>query len=137
MEHATNDDPALRTERLDVSDPTYCRAVLQYFRSHPTEVATVDDLVAFVRDADQPDADETGIAIHLHHAALPRLADAGLVDYDARSNTARCRALPRERGNVPTLQCENCGEKQETSLLGDQGKPCENCGGRALSRVDE
>jgi len=32
---------------------------------------------------------ETAIAVSLHHATLPKLADAGLLEYDPRSKTAR------------------------------------------------
>lgn len=34
------------------------------------------------------------VRVDLHHNHLPRLADAGLVDYDARTGTVRNRAAP-------------------------------------------
>jgi hypothetical protein len=76
-------------EQLDGVTPNYCRVVLQYFDHHSTEVATVDDLVAYIRDQDPSEQDETHIAIRLHHVTLPKLADGGCIDYDPKSNTAR------------------------------------------------
>lgn len=67
-----------------------CRAVLQYFSKNPTDVATLGDLAEFVRKRKGPD-DGTDVEITLYHSSLPRLADAGLVDYDARSKTVRSR----------------------------------------------
>lgn len=73
---------------------TYYRIVIQYFRRQSPEVATVDDLATVVRN--QADADEARIALYLHHDTLPRLADAGYIEYDTRSNTARYRGRPSE-----------------------------------------
>jgi len=76
-------------EHLEVSMPEYCRAVFQYFEQHSTEAATVTDLGAYISEHHQLEGDETAVAISLHHATLPKLADAGLIEYDPRSNTAR------------------------------------------------
>lgn len=73
---------------------TYYPAVLGYFHSHSIEVATIDDLVSYIRAQDEPRANDTQIATYLHHITLPRLADAGCIDYDTRSNTARYRRDP-------------------------------------------
>ena len=76
-------------QQPDGVTPDYCRVVLQYFDHHSTEVATVDDLGAYIRDQDPSEQDETHIAIRLHHVTLPKLADYGHLDYDPKSNTAR------------------------------------------------
>jgi len=84
-------------EHLEALTPKHCRAVFQYFEQHTTEAATVTDLAAYISEHDQLDDDETTIAISLHHATLPELADAGLLEYDPRSNTARYSGFqPRE-----------------------------------------
>jgi Mn-dependent DtxR family transcriptional regulator len=76
-------------EHLEEFTPEYCQVVFQYFEQHATETATVTDLAAYISAQHRSDEDETAIAISLHHATLPKLADAGLIEYDPRSNTAR------------------------------------------------
>ena len=78
--------------RIDVLGYEYCRSVLRYFRRHSTETATIDQLERFVREREGEAA--ISVEIHLHHSTLPRLEDAGLVDYDPRSNEARYRGDP-------------------------------------------
>lgn len=82
--------PEVIDDHLDVLADRDCRAAVEYFQAESTESATVEEIAAFVRDRyDRDEAD--GIAVRLHHSALPRLDDAGLVEYDHRSNTARVR----------------------------------------------
>lgn len=81
-------------ELLGVLADEHCRTVLHYFRYHSTEVATVDALERFVCEQHGQHAGEAHVAVYLHHSILPGLADAGLVDYDARSRTARYRSHP-------------------------------------------
>ena len=80
-------------EHLEQFTPEYCQAVFQYFEQHATEAATVPDLGAYISAQHRLDEDETDIAISLHHATLPKLADAGLIEYDPRSKTVRCGSL--------------------------------------------
>lgn len=78
-------------EQPDGSTHDYDELVRQYFDFQTTDVATVEDLTAYIRDRHSSDVDETRLQIRLHHLILPRLGDAGLIEYDARSNTARYR----------------------------------------------
>lgn len=65
----------------------YCRFVVRYFRNASEDDASVEDLSsAFARENDE---DEDQAALHLHHTALPKLSDVGIVDYDARSKRIR------------------------------------------------
>jgi len=48
-----------------------------------------------------PEEDETDLSIYLHHAAFPKLAAAGYLDYDAKSNTARYRGWLGNRSIQP------------------------------------
>lgn len=91
MTDSTPLSPAIGDETLSVLAHDDCRAVLHYFRRHSTDVTTVSDLTEFICERQETE-DRSGIEISLHHSALPRLADAGIVDYDAESNTARYRA---------------------------------------------
>lgn len=80
--------------QIDALTRDLCRDVLRYFTDRSTEVATVDELERFVRERDERDEDDSRIAIRLHHSALPRLEDAGVAEYDPRSNTVRYRIDP-------------------------------------------
>ena len=83
-------------------------------------VLTLDDVVDQVtewerewnadRGSDSPDRRER-VRIDLHHDHIPRLADAGLVDYDARTGTIRNwdapsldRWVPAESEELPHLR---------------------------------
>lgn len=80
----------------------YYHLVLEHFRTHSTAVATVDELAAAI--SDQQDEAQREVAIRLHHATLPKLAEAGLIDYDPRSHTARYRG--DEQGDHRTEETE-------------------------------
>ena len=67
------------------------RAVLYFFHRSADEVASVEDLVDHVAGrGDDPE----NVAVGLHHVTLPKLGDAGVVEYDARSRTVRYREDP-------------------------------------------
>ncbi|WP_090619199.1 DUF7344 domain-containing protein [Natrinema salaciae] len=65
------------------------RSVLSYFRDSTADVTSVSTLANEISDQCPGDAER--VARQLHHSALPRLADAGVVDYDARSNVVQYR----------------------------------------------
>jgi len=89
MANSTSTLPETVIEHLDGSVPRYSQIVRHYLRSHSTSVVAANELVAFIQD---PVAEnKRDMAIHLHHVSLPSLADAGLIDYDPRPNTARYR----------------------------------------------
>ena len=93
MLNSTTRSPTAVDEHLSVLARDDCRTVLQYFRRRSTDVGTVDDLAEFICERRET-RDRTRVAIALHHSILPKLADAGLIDYDARSNAARYGANP-------------------------------------------
>jgi hypothetical protein len=76
-------------EHLEGFTPEYCQAVFEYFEQHATETATVPDFRASISAQHRSDEDETDSAVSLHHARLPKLADAGLIEYDPQSKTVR------------------------------------------------
>ncbi|WP_327051532.1 DUF7344 domain-containing protein [Halomicrococcus gelatinilyticus] len=69
------------------------RCVVNYFSESSGDVASVDELAEYVADrrieSDRYDVDR--IATRLHHASLPKLADAGVVEYDPQATTVRYR----------------------------------------------
>lgn len=80
---------SIKPEELDklltvLADPHY-RSIIFYVRNSSAEAASVADLTSEVETR----ATEEEIAIQLHHSALPRLDDAGIIEYDTRTTTAR------------------------------------------------
>ena len=71
----------------------YRRLVLAYFETSPTQTASLTDLTAYVAARRSPsDARPAAqIRTRLHHADLPKLDEAGLVEYDDRTATVRHR----------------------------------------------
>lgn len=65
------------------------RYVLKKLETMTDDVASVEDLVTYLL-ANDPDADGADrVTTALLHRTLPRLMDAGVVDFDARSDTVR------------------------------------------------
>lgn len=62
------------------------RHVLSYLRDHPHEEIPIDDLTSQViaRElmAGEGPVDPESVSATLHHVHLPKLDDAGIVDYD-------------------------------------------------------
>lgn len=69
----------------------YRREVLRALTTGEDEVVPIEDLIEDLIDHDETADDRNHIAIKLHHMALPKLAEAGFIDYDARTQTARVR----------------------------------------------
>ncbi|MFP8957304.1 hypothetical protein ACLI4Y_11280 [Natrialbaceae archaeon A-CW3] len=76
-------------EVLSILSHSHSRTVCYYFRHHTAEVATVDDLVQFIHEQNEHTTNGNRVKIHLHHATLPKLENAGFIDYDPGSETVR------------------------------------------------
>lgn len=74
-------------ERLQMLSARYRRWTLYTLLNG--EVGTVNELVSLIRSLNETIpgeyADETRVAIQLHQIHLPKLADAGFIEYDSRS----------------------------------------------------
>ena len=72
------------------------RRILAYLDATDDDVAAYSDLIEHVADdsAGESTTDRDRIAVSLHHNHLPKLADVGVVEYDARSETVRYRGGP-------------------------------------------
>ena len=86
--------PIQMDERFDALARTDRRAVIQFFRDESTEEVTLDDLVTSIVDGSYWDTDKSHARLCLHHSTLPKLADAGILDYDPRSKTVSYRGRP-------------------------------------------
>lgn len=89
-------EPETVNQLLSALSEEHNRFVLRYFRESSANVASLDEFVEKLAS----EGTETGpgsrerIATRLHHMELPKLADAGVIDYDPRSKTVRCRNHP-------------------------------------------
>lgn len=70
------------------------RRVLRYLRESSDDVTSLETLAEHVAAREDGSTDPEDAAVRLHHADLPKLADAGLVDYDPRTNVVRYREHP-------------------------------------------
>lgn len=75
------------------------RCILSYLTDQSDGCATVDELVDYLvarkaeRSGTRPSHDH--VLTTLHHVHVPKLADAGVVEYDARSQEIRHRGNER------------------------------------------
>lgn len=86
------------------------RGALTYFRETSENVASLNVLAEYIANS-QNGCDTSSaerIAIYLHHAGLPKLAEAGVLDYDPRSKTVRC-------WDHPLLEVESLSEVVEVT----------------------
>ncbi|WP_227353945.1 DUF7344 domain-containing protein [Haladaptatus salinisoli] len=77
---------------LELLSDERCRRILELAVASPDGVMATDELAS--RLADRSDAGRERTSVHLHHVALPKLTDSGLVDYDDRTETIRYRSNP-------------------------------------------
>lgn len=84
-------EPTIQSDELDshltVLSNRNCRAVLTYFRDSSEDIASVSHLAHEI--GEQVPEETKLVGLQLHHSALPRLDQAGLAEYDARSKTVR------------------------------------------------
>ncbi|WP_435156272.1 DUF7344 domain-containing protein [Haladaptatus sp. DFWS20] len=84
------------------------RAIVTYLDQETTDCASFDDLVEYLvssgpkREATLAERREQ-VAIGLLHNHLPRLADAGVLEYDQRSETVRYWADSRLESMLETI----------------------------------
>jgi hypothetical protein len=69
------------------------RAIIEYLRDVADQTATIDELVNYLVSQKSKQSDEYPGRDHvqttLHHIHIPKLVDAGLIDYDARNQEIR------------------------------------------------
>lgn len=85
------------SDRLDAQlaalASTECRYVLYYFQRGADDAASISELAEFVAENVGAESRER-VATRLHHRTLPRLVDAGALDYEAREGRVRYRGGP-------------------------------------------
>ncbi|MFC4552087.1 MULTISPECIES: DUF7344 domain-containing protein [Halorussus] len=103
MSDAMSRESDVETERtldhlLRLLADRHRRYTLYHLNATEFDVVTLDEVADYVAERDQQDMEEQErmrdttherIRMYLHHNHLPKLAEAGLIDYDARSQTIR------------------------------------------------
>lgn len=64
------------------------RETIGYLYARPNELVTLDELG---RQVARSDDEEENVRVALHHCHLPKLVDAGVVDYDEERTLVRYR----------------------------------------------
>lgn len=94
--HSDVSDWALSTEDLHaILSSEDRRHVIRFFQDREERLATLDELVNFFVALDGGYDDPPQAKVVLHHSTLPKLADAGAIDYDYRTNVTRYHGDPR------------------------------------------
>lgn len=101
-------------EMLEILSKTHCRAILWYFQLSSVEVATTSHLSKII--ARQEATEVNQISTQLRHSTLPRLEDAGVIDYDPRSNTVRYLGHPDLEALLNAIQeCQSVQNERVTT----------------------
>lgn len=79
-----------------------CRAAVTYIRAESTDVFPVGDIANELGTQFDEEVDQ--VTIQLHHSILPKLADAGVVNYDAQSKTVQYRGHSELESLLDSLQ---------------------------------
>lgn len=73
------------------------RDLLRLLAANPSNVIELEDLVSAMqsRHGESSDTARETYRIHFRHHHLPRLADAGVIDFDRRSEAVRYHGHPK------------------------------------------
>lgn len=92
-DQATNADTS-QSDAIDtlvsILADEHTRHLLWYFQETDDPIASVDDLVDHAVES-RSAKNKAHIKMGFYHVTLPKLADAGVVTYDARNGTVRYR----------------------------------------------
>ncbi len=79
---------------------SYRRLILLSLSQSENDLATIDDLVTVIlaqkseTETSMQRTQDDAVRVTLQHNHLPKLDDAGMIDFDARSETIRYRSHP-------------------------------------------
>lgn len=91
------------------------RDLLRYLADDRDQTAGIDDCIAFIlrreeeRSGDRPAYDQ--VEANLHHLHIPKLAEAGVLDYDPRNKEIRYRGHDHLEAWLERIRA---GESEET-----------------------
>ena len=70
------------------------RAVVVFVDEVDDDTIPVNELSKRIAASTECGVDKTTLRVSLHHVHLPKLEDAGVLEYDAKSETIGCREPP-------------------------------------------
>jgi DNA-binding transcriptional ArsR family regulator len=85
------------------------RAIIRILATGPADVIELDEMTEALQTSESPSVrgERDAIAIECLHVHLPKLADAGVVEYDPRSEIIRYHRNPRLEGILDSIErCE-------------------------------
>lgn len=90
---STTTAPTIIDTACDVLAHRDRRAIVGYFMATDSTSAGVTELAEYARQEElhELDRETCDCLLSLHHFHLPKLADAGIIEYDSRGNTVRYR----------------------------------------------
>jgi len=80
------------------------RAVVRYLSEASNDAASVSHLADHLLEHCEAANDPENVAVHLHHVSLPKLEDAGLVEFDARRHRVEYLPNPRAEELLGTIE---------------------------------
>lgn len=91
-------DTVRNSERLDqllalLADERR-RRIIRYFQTAERDVASVETLVDYAIEQTEARTTRGQVELMLHHTTLPKMAEAGLIEYDASTGTVRYCGAP-------------------------------------------
>lgn len=87
MHQACESNPS--NSLLEVLADEQRRCVVAYLSDTSDDVASVSELTRHVTKHCADAHNREQVAVNLHHVGLPKLEEAGVLEYDSRSNTVR------------------------------------------------
>lgn len=100
--HSESDDGIAPTAELHaVLRSEERRRVLRFFQEWDGRVATLDELANYLVALDGGFEEFERAKVALHHAHLPKLAEMGVLDYDARTHVTCYRKHTRLEALLP------------------------------------
>lgn len=115
---ASSESDGNADELFDALSDRHRRHVLAYLHDADGAVE-LEELVDCIvtRDADREADRREAVATQLHHVHLPKMADIGLLDYDARASTVSNHDRPERREAVALL-------RDATEVLREESPDC-------------
>lgn len=92
---ALGDMPLSIDAMLDILANPHRRYMIEYLREQPDETAAFEDVTKYIiarvgqLQGRQPNHDDVQVNIQHHH--IPKMSDAGILEFDVRSQTIRYR----------------------------------------------
>lgn len=79
------------------------RLILQHLKEVSDGTASAEELAEYITTHSADETSPDKVAIRLHHAHLPTLADAHIIEYDSQSRTVHYQPSPLVEGVLASI----------------------------------